>query len=293
MLEAAIKGGELSSRQADLHHLLAEIYVLQGKRAEAVTTLKNGLKVEPTDATGLSQLIELLCLPARPDQPPSPADVEHADTIARFLTEKDQAGYLSLAAAVGFHKGRQFDRALPWAERASERLDRPVVHLNHGDLLLSIAETTTDEQRAREVFLKAVEQYDKVLAVNANSVEAINNKAWILHTYLDRSQEALELASGLLAQVDPNTLPGEFFDTLGSIQEELGLRKEAEESFSRGLRKVPDHPMLNYHMGRLIASDRNRAAKAGPYLRRASEGRDQLPAPMAAEVVALLREVGK
>ena len=101
-------------------------------------------------------------------------------------------------------------------------LDNPVAHLNLGDLLLSMAESQADQGRAKPLFERAVEEYDRVLKLQPAQVEAVNNKAWVLHTYLGRSQEALELTQDLLKRAHPATLPGEFYDTLGAIQEALG-----------------------------------------------------------------------
>ena len=61
--------------------------------------------------------------------------------------------------------------------------------------------------RPRRLPSTAVAQYDLVLKAQANSVEAINNKAWILHTHLGESRKALELAPGLLQRVDPRPSP--------------------------------------------------------------------------------------
>ena len=121
----------------------------------------------------------------------------------------------------------------------------------------------------------------------------MNNKAWILHRYLKQSKAALELAQALLQRVDPNTLPGEFYDTLGSIQEELGRPRDAEESYKKGLGKSPEHPVLNYHMGRLMAADKSRGRKAADYLKVAEAGSDRLPADMAGNLGSLLKQVGQ
>jgi hypothetical protein len=122
-------------------------------------------------------------------------------------------------------------------------------------------------------------------------VEAINNKAWILHTSLKKSGEALALAQSLLKRVDPETLPGEFFDTLGTIQEGMNNPRGAEEAYAQGLRKSPDHPMLNFHMGKLISKDRSRASKASGYLEKARAGSRRLSPSMADEVAALIQKV--
>ena len=50
----------------------------------------------------------------------------------------------------------QFDLALPLSEKAATMLDNPVAHLNLGDLLLSLAESQSDPDRARPLFERAV-----------------------------------------------------------------------------------------------------------------------------------------
>ena len=135
---------------------------------------------------------------------------------------------------------------------------------------------------------RSVQQYDLVLKAQANSIEAINNKAWVLHTHLGESRKALDLALGLLERVDPSTLPAEFFDTLGSIQEANGRARDAEESYTKGLRKSPDNAVLNYHMGKLLSADRARASKASGYLEKAFAGKERLSPTMQTELNALL-----
>ena len=71
-----------------------------------------------------------------------------------------------------------------------------------------------------------------MLKSQPNSVEAVNNKAWILHTYLDQSRQALELVLDLQKRVNSAALPGEFYDTLGSIQESIGKIRDAEQLIS-------------------------------------------------------------
>ena len=109
-----------------------------------------------------------------------------------------------LALAIGFHKANQLDLAMPWAEKAAGLFEAPVAHLHYGDLLLSVAQATKDPAQARTFFERAVEQYDLVLKAQSTSVEATNNKAWVLHKHLGDSRGALELGgSGLLQRSDP------------------------------------------------------------------------------------------
>ncbi|MDX2038678.1 MAG: tetratricopeptide repeat protein [Isosphaeraceae bacterium] len=277
---------------AEAHHAIADIRLAQGDRAGAVAALEAGLAGRPNDAGGLSLLIRLLAEPRPETGKVDSADLEKARKVVEAATAKDSTGNMQLAASVGFHKTGHLMIALPYAEQASEKLkDNAAAHLNHGDLLLSLAEGERDAAQARGWFEKAVAQYDAVLAKMPTSVEAVNNKAWILHSYLGRSEEALELAAGLTKKVDPAKLPAEFHDTLGTIQLALGRVSDAEESFHHGLRKAPGLPVLNYHMGKLMSATPEKRGRAVAYLEKANAGRDQLTPEMAAELTALMEKV--
>ena len=186
-----------------------------------------------------------------------------------------------LALAGGFHRAGQLDLALPLARQAAAKLDSTAAHLSLGDLLLAIAEGHSQPDTARKLFAQAIEEYDRVLKVVPDSIEAVNNKARILHTYLNRSQEALELVLGLRKRAVPITLPCEFFDTLGAIQEAVGQPRDAEASYLEGLKKDDKNPALNFHFGKLLAADRSRAAKARYHLSRALADRGRLNPSMA------------
>ncbi|CAN5840646.1 hypothetical protein BH23PLA1_BH23PLA1_07970 [soil metagenome] len=276
----------------EAYHLIAEICRMQGRYPEAITTLKAARHQNPDDAAGLALLVQYLAEP-RPDGEPTEAERAEVNELVRSLSEADENGFTTLALAVGLHKAGRLEDSLPLSEKAAELLDAPAAHLNHGDLLLALAEANDDRAESLALLKQAVHHYDRVLTTQANSVEAINNKAWILHHHFEKHAEALSLAEGLLQRTDRRTLPGEFFDTLGAIKEALGRTKEAEEMFAEGLKKSPDHPILNFHMGRLIASDRGRAARAGMYLEKALASRDALPPEIALEVDDLIRRVGR
>ena len=114
----------------------------------------------------------------------------------------------------------------------------------------------------------------------------------VVYQALGENQKALELVQGLLSRVDPSTLPGEFFDTLGAIQEAVGRPRDAEESYTKGLRKSPDNPALNFHMGKLlVVADARRSGKAKDYLVKAQAARQRLTPSMAAEVDSLMDKV--
>jgi tetratricopeptide (TPR) repeat protein len=277
----------------DAYHELADIQLKRGRRPAAIEVLKRDLKSNPQDNNAVAKLIALLAGRGPGGEMPSARDVDEAKRVAAEIVSSDAKGSLILAAGAGFHKAGQLSLALPLSEKAVAMLDSTVAHMNLGDLLLSLAESQHDRGAARPLFERAVGEYDKVLKVQPRLVEAVNNKAWVLHSYLDRSNEALELARDLLKRADPATLPGEFYDTLGAIQEAVGRADDAEQSYLKGLGKSPEHPVLNYHFGKLIAADRSRGARAKVHLAKALAGRDQLSPEMARDAERLITELGR
>ena len=73
----------------------------------------------------------------------------------------------------------------------------------------------------------------------------------------------------------------------------MGRPADAEEAYAKGLRKAPDLPVLNFHMGRLVAADRARATKATDYLQKAQEAADRLRPADREEVAQLLQALGR
>lgn len=289
-LAGAIKA---NPKYADAYHLAADIRMKGGERGPAVATLKDALKANADDDTALTMAVQILADPRGLAPSAAKADLDQASALADSIAGADPKGGMMLAASNGFSRSNQVDQAIPWAEKAVAKLDNAQARLNLGDLFLTSSEGQADPAKARQLQDRALGQYDAILAAQPNVVEAVNNKAWILHSYKGDSRKALELAQGLLQRVDPNVLPGEFYDTLGSIQEELKRPKDAEESYKKGLGKSPDHPVLNYHMGRLMASDKATARKAAEYLKVAQAGSDRLPAAMAVNLASLLKQFGE
>ena len=59
-----------------------------------------------------------------------------------------------------------------------------------------------------------------------------------------------------------------------------------------GLRKAPEHPVLNYHYGKLLAKGGSRAARAKGHLSKALANRDQLGPEMARDAEHLVQQLG-
>ncbi|MHB1558985.1 MAG: tetratricopeptide repeat protein [Isosphaeraceae bacterium] len=279
-------------RYGDAYRGLADILLKAGDRAAALTALQDDLKANPQDAAAAGLLVEWLANGSGKNAQTAEADLTRARRVAREIADRDTKGAMILAVAGGFQRAQQFDEALPLARQAVAKLDSPAAHLALGDLLLSIAEKHADGASARTTFTEAVAEYDRVLAAVPDSIEAVNNKAWILHTYLGKSREALDLVLALRDRAIPVTLPCEFFDTMGAIQESVGKAAEAESSYTDGLKKDDRNAVLNFHFGRLLAADRSRATKARMHLGKALAARDRLTPAMAEEADSLIRKLG-
>ena len=277
----------------EAYHHLAELRLLQGERKMALNALREALKINPNDDTGLSSLIFHICEPRTPGAAVDPRDLDEARTLADEFAKRDDRGIFALAVAMGYQRAGQIDLAMPWAEKAARAIDKPPVHMAYGGILLTRAETTAAKSEAEALLLKAIEQYDAVLKAEPNALEAVNNKAWILHHYFNRHAEALAVAEGLVRKVPIGALPPEFYDTLGSIQEALHQAENARDSYALGLRKSPDHPTLNYHMGKLLANDPKRSDEAAGCLEKARSGRAKLSPEMAKDLDGLLKTVSR
>jgi tetratricopeptide (TPR) repeat protein len=279
-LHELIKG---NPKLREAYQAVVEIHLKAGERTPAIAALRDNLRVIPEDAGAAGQLVQLLSQRLPNGQAPPEADMAEARHIAGDLAGRDEKGVMMLALAAGFQRAGQLELALPLAQRAAAKLDSPAAHRALGDILLAVAEGQPTTDAGRKAFVESVAEYDRVIKAVPDSVEAVNNKAWILHTYLDKSREALEIALALQKRAAPVALPCEFYDTLGAIQESVGKSRDAEASYLEGLKKDPRNPALNYHFARLLAADPARATKAKSYLAKALTDRGRLSPTMARE----------
>lgn len=277
----------------EAYHLLAELRLLQGERKMALNALREGIKINGNDDTGLSSLIFHLCEPRGTSLPTEPQDLDEAKKLADDFAKRDDRGVFALAVAIGYQRAGKIALALPWAEKAAGKIDRPGVHMAYGGILLAQAEATASTADSAALFRKAINQYDAILKAEPTAVEAVNNKAWILHRYLDRDSEALVVADALVRKVPTGSLPAEFYDTLGSIQEAMNQKDKAKDSYEFGLGKSPDHATLNYHMGKLLAGEPKQEAKVATCLEKANAGRAKLSPEMAKNLDGLLKTINR
>lgn len=286
--------------------LLADARALQDRRPEAIAALKDGLKANPNDPGILTALIYRLAQPrgTKAPTPPPAADLAEANALAKQYGAEDKDGRLSLALAMGFGKADQVDLAIPWAKQAVAKIaaagaepapidDVVVSHLSLGSLLMTKGDKTRNPQESRAYYEQAADEYGKVIQANANVIEAVNNRAWILHKHLGENEKALEVASEFAGRNAPRALPTEFLDTLGSIQAAVGQKPKAEETYKAALDSDPDSPILNFRLGCLISEDTKRTEEALACLRRAEARIGELRPENAKELKAKIQQLDR
>ena len=282
---AALKWIEpLTATKADddtIYEEAASLARFGGKPDLAAQWLKRGLAIKPDDPAMASLLIENSV-----DQPDFKAVVAEWSQKA----DTDKTGKLALAISVALQRGGQYADAVAMARKAAAKADSPGAWLNMGGTLLAFAETSPEGQR-KAIFEESLTAYDKVLAKAPDAIEAVNNKAWILHHHLGRHQSAADVVDTFLKRTDPARVPAEFDDTVGAIREAVAQSRDAEKAYAAGLAKAPAHPMLNFHMGRLISRDPGRKSNAVAYLQKALAGAARLDDSDVAEARRILADL--
>jgi tetratricopeptide (TPR) repeat protein len=135
-------------------------------------------------------------------------------------------------------------------------------------------------------FNKARQSYQKLLTLNANHGPALNNLAYIQTENFNETDKAYELA--MRAR---NLLPSDpsIADTLGWIYYKRGDYDLALSLVKESIRKIAQHPMILYHLGKIQnARNDNEATKAA--LTQALElGLDGEQAEEAKEILAEIK----
>ena len=268
-----------------------------GDRAKAVAVLKDALKVNPDDAIALTMAVQILAEPQAKGRPAPPkADLDQAiaagEVLGRLATRRATGCSPSPSASPGPVSSSW---PSPGPRRPPPSSTRPPPGSTSATSCYP-SEAQADPDKARQLRPGPSAEYDKILAAQPNSVEAVNNKAWILHT-LPRPEQGGPGAGakGLLQRVDPNALPGEFFDTLGSIQEAIGRPEGRRGVVQEGARQVARAPGPELPHGPLLMADRQVEGPARPRstCKVAQAGSDRLPADMAGNLGSLLKQVGQ
>lgn len=278
MLDDLVK---LKPEVTDIYEEAASIASFAGKPEIAAEWLKRGLVQKPDDPALASLLIENSI--GRPD----------FNALLEEWSKKagnDATGRLALAVSVGLQRANRLPEALAMSKLSVSKSDTAGAWMNQGGILLNMADAAPEAQR-KSLLEEALAAYDKVLAKSPNAVEAVNNKAWILHHYLARHNSASEVVETFLKHADAAQIPAEFDDTVGSIRESVAQTREAEKAYAIGLAKAPNHSVLNYHMGRLLSRDPGRKSNAVAYLQKALTGSQKLDDTDLKDVQRILSEL--
>ncbi len=237
----------------------ASLARIGGRPDLAAQWLSRGMAQKPDDPALASLMIENAA-----DQP----DFKDVVAIWSKKADADKTGRLALAISVALQRSGKLPEAVAMARQAVIKSDTPGAWLNQGGTLLALADETP-ETASKPLYEEAILAYDKVIAKAPDAIEAVNNKAWILHHHLGRHQSAAELVDAYIKRADPARVPADFDDTVGAIRESVAQSREAEKAYASGLAKSPGHPMLNFHMGRLLSRDPGRRSNASTYLQKA------------------------
>ncbi|MBB6429300.1 tetratricopeptide repeat protein [Algisphaera agarilytica] len=102
-------------------------------------------------------------------------------------------------------------------------------------------------------FEGAKEAYLRLLDIDPDNIEVLNNLAYILSHHLDKPDEALPMAQRAAEQAPTNA---EILDTLGWIQYQLGNTENARATLERSVQARPI-PANTLHLGRVYLETGN------------------------------------
>ena len=114
---------------------------------------------------------------------------------------------------------------------------------------------------------KAADYYRKALDINPDYAPAANNLAYHLATRANEVEKALSLIRKAKEKYPEDPA---IADTLGVVYYLKGLYGNAETEFSDALKKMPDHPIILFHLGRTYVQKKEKDL-ARKYLKRAIE----------------------
>ena len=223
---------------------LVQLHVKQGKTAQAKELVEQVLARNPAHpyATGLLGELSLLS----GDQ----ARAESRFEAATRIKPDWPMPWLHLATL-------QLSRKR--GDEAREILEKGVQQNPKSQELRLLLATTFSETGNVD---RALQEYDALLRLDPRALVVANNLASLL---VDQKGDQKSLERALLLTKDFETsAPNPYFlDTLGWVHLKLGHRDEALRIIQQAAAKMPDHPVLNYHLGVIYAqSGDKKEAKA-------------------------------
>ena len=133
----------------------------------------------------------------------------------------------------------------------------------------------------------AIQEYETILKHNPKALLAANNLANLL-TDVKGDPKSLERALHLTKEFETTEQHPFFLDTRGWIYHKMGRDEEAVRIIQRAVAQVPDHPVLNYHLGMAYYQLGN-PQEARTYLSKAVEAQKDFEG--AKEALSILKRI--
>lgn len=285
---------------------LSRMHALQGDRAKGLAVLEKGYAKNSDSLPLLSTLVQFYIAEKKFDRAVTlcekrigrdPSDAFTYNLLGRvYLAEKKfEAAEQAFARAI--------DLRPEWLAPHNNLASLYVLKGNPEEAIRKFEETLAANPDRLELYLsvallyeqtqsyeKAIETYERALTREPKFWPALNNLAFLLSEYEDTPEnlkKALELA-----ETARKLRPGgaEILDTLGWIRLKMGEKASALAMIEEAQQKSPDNPVLNYHLG-VVLAESDRKVEAIQHLENAlSSGRPFPGEEVARKLLDSLRE---
>nr|WP_236888509.1 tetratricopeptide repeat protein [Desulfoluna limicola] len=237
--ENLAKARKLNPRMMDAFTGMVRCYVLQHEPRKALALCDEQLAAvdTPADVSRVYGVMGRLYV--------TTGDLDNAEEAYReaIATNPDVTRpYYGLAEV--YQRRGEMDRVLAQFQLAAEKNKHdPLPHV-----IMGIMNESKGDVESSKVC------YRNALAIRKDNVAAANNLAYILAEQNHEIDEALELAREAKSNAsdDPSIM-----DTLGLVYYRKGLYDSAISEFKDSLEKLPENPVVNYHLGLALHASGN------------------------------------
>ncbi len=255
---------------------VSEAYLSSGQREKGIALLTAALadstRTGPADMTLVARQVAGLL----------PVDAARGVFEQVLRDTAKEAGGLTLQS---LYAGYLVQRGGPEAHADAERmLDEVIAKANRGTAAqLNALVSKARLQDAQGRHADAVKTYERVLEIEQNHLEALNNLAYSLAARLDRAAEALpyvERLSGVASRASDSgaidrTMYVSVLDTIGWVYFLNDRSGPAEQALLEALRLEPNDVAARFHLGRIYMKA-GRTSEARAALRAAREQAEKI-----------------
>ena len=208
--------------------LLARQLEARGQLRDAIAHVETALRADPTLAGAKYQLGTLYL------------QADRADDAAALVLDLERSAPKSpsthvLRGRVAMEQGNPRAAIAAFSAALALQPDRADAHRGIGQAYEAVKQPD-----------KAVEHYQRAIALNGADAVALNNLAWVLSETRKSPDEALVWAQKA-AQIAPRS--PEVLDTLGWIQYRRGAYAEAEKVLAQAVERAPGNASIHHHLG--------------------------------------------